>query len=100
MYTLSPVTCARLNRLPKLPVVWEGDRRPIANGMLSAFGYDNEVEDNEASDCIIWVDGTEGVLRAVTIVPADTGPEAVARTLLQAMESPQGTMPPPGPRSS
>jgi hypothetical protein len=98
MYTLSPVTCARLNRLPKLPVVWEGDRRPIANGMLSAFGYDNEVEDNEASDCIIWVDGTEGVLRAVTIVPADTGPEAVARTLLQAMESPQGTMPPARPQ--
>lgn len=98
MYTLSPVSCARLNRLPKLPVVWEGDRRPIANGMLSAFGYDDEVEANEASDCIIWVDGTEGVLRAVTIVPADTGPEAVARTLLQAMESPQGTMPPARPQ--
>lgn len=98
MYTLSPITCSRLNRLPKLPVVWEGDRRPIASGMLSAFGYDSEMEENEASDCIIWVDGTEGVLRAVSIVPADTGPEAVARTLLQAMESPQGAMPPARPQ--
>lgn len=97
MYTLSPLACARLSRLPKLPVVWEGDRRPIAHGMLSAFGYDSEVEENDASDCIIWVDGTEGVLRAVSIVPADTGPEAVARTLLQAMEHPQGAMPPARP---
>jgi hypothetical protein len=98
MYTLSPITCARLNRLPKLPAVWEGDRRPIANGLLSAFGYEGETEENESSDCIIWVDRTEGVLRAVSIVPADTGPEAIARTLFQAMENPQGAMPPARPQ--
>ena len=95
MYTLSPFTCARLKRLPKQPVVWEGDRRPISEGMLDTFGYESSHQDgdDEASDCILWVDGTEGVVRAVTIVPADTGPEAVARTLLQAMERPQGAMP-------
>ena len=95
MYTLSPFTCARLKRLPKQPVVWEGDRRPISEGMLDTFGYESSTQDgeDEASDCILWVDGTEGVVRAVTIVPADTGPEAVARTLLQAMERPQGAMP-------
>jgi hypothetical protein len=99
MYTLSPFTCNRLHRLPKLPVVWEGDRRPILEGMLSAFGYDSEdLDEDGASDCILWVDGTEGVLRAVTIIPADTGPEAVARTLLQAMEHPQGAMPPARPQ--
>jgi len=99
MYTLSPFTCARLKRLPKQPVVWEGDRRPISEGMLDAFGYDGSASesDEEASDCIIWVDGTEGVLRAVTIIPADTGHEAVARTLLQAMEHPQGAIPPARP---
>ncbi|MGF1522317.1 MAG: hypothetical protein ACFBSF_08370 [Leptolyngbyaceae cyanobacterium] len=95
MYTLSPFTCARLKRLPKQPVVWEGDRRPISEGMLDTFGYDSSAQEEEtkANDCILWVDGTEGVVRAVTIVPADTGPEAVARTLLQAMERPQGAMP-------
>ena len=99
MYTLSPFTCARLKRLPKQPVVWEGDRRPISEGMLDAFGYDgnNPEGEEEDSDCIIWVDGTEGVLRAVTIIPADTGHEAVARTLLQAMEHPQGAIPPARP---
>jgi len=99
MYTLSPFTCTRLKRLPKQPVVWEGDRRPISEGMLDTFGYDSSAPDaeDEASDCILWVDGTEGVLRAVTIVPADTGPEAVARTLLQAMEHPQGAIPPARP---
>ncbi|MEM9119294.1 MAG: hypothetical protein AAF827_08390 [Cyanobacteria bacterium P01_D01_bin.6] len=100
MYFLSPFTCARLRRLPKQPVIWEGDRRPISEGMLDAFGYDSSGPDadaDEASDCIIWVDGTEGVLRAVTIIPADTGHEAVVRTLLQAMEHPQGAMPPARP---
>ena len=100
MYSLSPFTCARLQRLPKQPVVWEGDRRPISEGMLDAFGYDGgdaEAEADEVNDCIIWVDGTEGVLRAVTIIPADTGHEAVVRTLLQAMEHPQGAMPPARP---
>jgi hypothetical protein len=100
MYTLSPFTRSRLKRLPKQPVVWEGDRRPINQGMLDAFGYDGTLPDGaeEASDCIIWVDGTEGVLRAVTIIPADTGHEAVVRTLLQAMEHPQGAMPPARPQ--
>nr|WP_204140086.1 hypothetical protein [Halomicronema sp. CCY15110] len=86
--------------MPKQPVVWEGDRRPISEGMLDAFGYDGggpDADADEASDCIIWVDGTEGVLRAVTIIPADTGHEAVVRTLLQAMEHPQGAMPPARP---
>lgn len=100
MYTLSPFTCARLKRLPKQPVVWEGDRRPISEGMLDAFGYDGAGPDgeDEASDCILWVDGTEGALRAVTIIPADTGHEAVVRTLLQAMEHPQGAIPPARPQ--
>ncbi|MDB9529054.1 hypothetical protein PN498_23880 [Oscillatoria sp. CS-180] len=99
MYTLSPFTCARLKRLPKQPAVWEGDRRPISEGMLDAFGYDGTTPEgeDEASDCILWVDGTEGALRAVTIIPADTGHEAVVRTLLQAMEHPQGAIPPARP---
>lgn len=99
MYTLSPFTCTRLKRLPKHPKVWEGDRRPISESMLDSFGYESGAADdeNEAHDCILWVDGSEGMVRAVTIVPADTGPEAVVRTLLQAMEHPHGSLAPARP---
>ena len=100
MITLPSTTKSRLQKIPLANVVWEGDRRPISEGMLDAFGYDSSLADadaDEASDCIIWVDGTEGVLRAVTIIPADTGHEAVVRTLLQAMEHPQGAISPARP---
>lgn len=100
MYTLSSFTCARLKRLPKQPTVWEGDRRSISEGMLDSFGYDNSAHpfEQEANDCILWVDGGEGAVRGVTIVPADTGPEAVVRTLLQAMEHPHGALSPARPQ--
>lgn len=99
MYTLSPLTCTRLKRLPKHPVIWEGDRRSIGADMLEAFGYNPDTaEDNDACDCILWMDATEGALRAVSIVPTSTGPEAVVRTLLQAMEHPQGAIPPARPQ--
>ncbi len=90
MYNLTPLTCTRLNRLPKRPTIWQGDRRAITPDLLQAFGYENELEANEASDCILWFDPEEG-LRAVNIVPADAGPEAVVRALLQAMEQPQSS---------
>lgn len=100
MYTLSPFTCARLKRLPKQAMVWEGDRRSISEGMLDNFGYDGSMEDGHslANDCILWVDGSEGMVRAVNILPADTGPEAVVRTLLQAMEHPHGSLSPGRPQ--
>lgn len=36
----------------------------------------------------MWVDGSEGVVRAMEMVGADTGAEAVVRTLLRAIEAP------------
>lgn len=48
--------------------------------------------------CILWVDGTEGVVRAMDMVPPDTGHEAIVRALLQAMEHPQSQSPPARPQ--
>lgn len=92
MNHLSPFTCRRLHRLPKLVSVWEGDRR-------SLITVPDEVKTDEAvGDCILWVDGTQGVIRALTMVPQDTGHEAVVRTLVQAIEHPQSSVDPARPR--
>ncbi|MEM9907832.1 MAG: hypothetical protein AAF921_22710 [Cyanobacteria bacterium P01_D01_bin.44] len=94
MQHLSSFTCRRLNRLPKLISTWEGDRRH-----LSAELIDAELGEEPAQgDCIIWVDGTQGVVRALSMVPSDTGHEAVVRALLQAIEHPQGSIDPARPR--
>lgn len=39
-------------------------------------------------DCILWVDGSQGVVRAMDMVPSASGKEAIVRTLLRAMEYP------------
>ena len=87
MTTLPPTTKNRLQQIPLANAVWEGDRRPLGN-MASHLG---EIEDADG-ECIIWVDGSEGAVRAIDVVPEDTGIEAVARTFLRAIESPH----PPG----
>jgi hypothetical protein len=91
MQNLSPFTCRRLHRLPKLVSVWEGDRRCLAS--TDGTGLEGEV-----GDCIIWVDSTQGVIRALSMVPGDTGNEAVVRTLVQAIEHPQSSVEPARPR--
>ncbi|MFE4106945.1 DUF6930 domain-containing protein [Almyronema epifaneia] len=96
MSSLNRFTSRRINRLPKLPGVWEGDRRRLEVGALA-----EEHEMAEASgegDCILWVDGTQGVVRSISVVPAETGHEAVVRALLQAIERPQGPAEPGRPQ--
>lgn len=84
MSNLLPTTLRRLKRIPQNQSVWEGDRRPLV-GMAEELDPDT-FEGN--GDCIIWVDGTEGVVRAMDVVSPEMGVEAVARTLLRAMENP------------
>lgn len=48
-------------------------------------------------DYILWIDGNQGYVRSVDIVAADSGYEAVARSLLQAIEHPQGPAEPSRP---
>ena len=83
MTTLSPTTRSRLQKIPQTNVVWEGDRRPLGS-MASHLDGAKEIDDR----CIIWIDGSEGVVRAMDVVSQDMGMEAVVRTLLRAIESP------------
>ncbi|CAN5639928.1 hypothetical protein BH23CYA1_BH23CYA1_19870 [soil metagenome] len=94
MHQLSPFTCRRLNQLPRLTSVWECDRRP-----LSTAGYaPTDSAEAAQGDCIIWVDSLQGVVRGLSVVPKETGHEAIVRALLQAIEAPQGGVEPARPR--
>lgn len=91
MSALNRNTCRRLKKLQQIPSVWEGDRRP-----LLGFGEDEEDADG-SSECILWVDGSEGIVRAMDVVPQEMGPEATVRTLLRSMEHPQSPAKPARP---
>lgn len=91
MSGLNPATCRRLKKLQQIPSVWEGDRRP-----LQALA-DGESDADGEGECILWVDGSEGVVRAMDVVSAKMGPEAVVRALLRAMEHPQSSARPARP---
>jgi hypothetical protein len=80
---LTPATCKRLLKFPQLPTVWEVDRRPLQPGRDRVdLGSDAE------GDCILWVDGSQGLVRAMDVVQPEVGHEAVVRTLLRAIEFP------------
>ncbi|MEL6814087.1 MAG: hypothetical protein AAFP03_04640 [Cyanobacteria bacterium J06598_3] len=98
MHQLSPFTCRRLSQLPRLTSVWECDRRPLtaATGPFSKGPSDSA--DDSQGDCIMWADSLQGVVRGLSVVPSETGHEAIVRTLLQAIESPQGGVEPARPR--
>ena len=83
MTTLPPTTKSRLQKIPLSTAVWEGDRRPLGKMASHLEG----VRDTD-EECIIWIDGSEGAVRAMDVVAEDIGIEAVVRTLLRAIESP------------
>ena len=83
MNALPQNTKRRLQRIPQSSSVWEGDRRP-----LGAISDHFETEAGLDGECVIWVDGTEGTVRAMEIISTQMGFEAVVRTLLRAIESP------------
>jgi len=58
MTSLPETTKHRLQRLPQIPHVWEGDRRSIT-GMMENL----EPDLVDSGECIIWVDGSEGFVR-------------------------------------
>lgn len=84
MATLHSTTIHRLLRLPQHNTVWEGDRTNLEQISLVDKG---QAEDHH---CVIWIDGSEGIVRGMEMVSAQTGMEVVVRTLLRAMETPQG----------
>ena len=89
--SLNCSTRRRLKNLTQIPCVWEGDRRP-----LSAQKQEPDLE--AKGECILWVDGSQGIVRAIDMVASETGPEAVVRTLLRAMENPHSPAKPARPQ--
>ncbi|ACK64649.1 conserved hypothetical protein [Rippkaea orientalis PCC 8801] len=93
MNHLPQTTRHRLQKISQIPSVWEGDRRSVVGfrGLSDSEGQGKE-------ECIIWVDGSEGFVRAMDIVSPDAGPEAVVRTLLRAIENPHSPAQPARPQ--
>ena len=81
--SLNSATRRRLQQLDQISSVWEGDRRPFSP---PSSVLEPNCESN--GECILWVDGSQGVVRAMDVVSQDTGPEAIVRTLLRAIEHP------------
>ncbi|MGK7913985.1 MAG: hypothetical protein AB4038_00320 [Prochloraceae cyanobacterium] len=93
MNALPQTTKRRLKKIPQVPSVWEGDRRSV-----SGIGSNLEPAPEGKGECIIWVDGSEGLVRAMDVVSPEMGPEAMVRTLLRAIETPHGPAKPARPQ--
>ncbi len=94
MTPLNQATRRRLQKLPQSPSVWEGDRCPLSSGLAASLDAENITK----GECILWVDGSEGMIRAMDVVPQETGQEAMVRTLLRAMETPHSFAKPARPQ--
>ncbi|WP_431630232.1 DUF6930 domain-containing protein [Alkalinema pantanalense] len=90
MTALNNATQRRLLSLPQIPSVWEGDRRPLGAAGSRLLSSDNAAmgSSHAEGDCVLWVDGSQGIVRAMDMVPPTAGPETVVRTLLRAIEYP------------
>jgi hypothetical protein len=97
MTRLNRITIDRLKRLPRVASVWEGDRRSVG-GLMDDDGGGLRQRHTETSDCILWVDSSHGAVRGLTIVPTTCGYEPIVRTLIQAIEAPQGNLSPARPQ--
>jgi hypothetical protein len=91
--SLNSSTRRRLQQLNQISSVWEGDRRPFSP---STSALEPNLESK--GECILWVDGSQGIVRAMDVVAEETGPEAVVRTLLRAMEHPNSPAKPARPQ--
>ena len=64
---------------------------------MAASPYPME-SDSDSGDCILWVDGSQGIVRAMDVVSPDSGHAAVVRALLRAMEHPHSPAAPGRPQ--
>ncbi|KAB8331936.1 hypothetical protein SD80_020665 [Scytonema tolypothrichoides VB-61278] len=92
MTSFNRSTSRRLKKLTQIPSVWEGDRRPLSSSQTQ--NSDSDVK----GECILWVDGSQGIVRGMDVVAPDTGPEAIVRTLMRAMEHPHNPAKPARPQ--
>ncbi|QLE57485.1 hypothetical protein [Nostoc sp. TCL26-01] len=92
MTSFNRSTSRRLKKLTQIPSVWEGDRRPLSPSHSHYTGAESK------GDCILWVDGSQGIVRGMDVVSQETGPEAIVRTLMRAMEHPHSPAKPARPQ--
>jgi hypothetical protein len=80
MSVLPAASRRRLLKLPQDSSVWEGGWQPIpSRGRDSAAG----------GSCILWADRNQAFVRTIDVIEGEPEPEAIARALLRAMETPQ-----------
>lgn len=94
MTTLNRSTLRRLQKLKHSSAVWEGDRRALPAKMRQPQDSSNVIqlhahEEESKPSCILWVDGSMGMVRSMDVVDSAVGQEAFVRALLQAIEHPQ-----------
>jgi hypothetical protein len=94
MTAINLSTQRRLKQLPQIPSVWEGDRRHV-DRLVEELDVETDADRQEL---IIWVDGVEGVVRAMEVVNPTMGTEAIVRSLIKAMEYPQSPAQPARPQ--
>ncbi|BAZ07698.1 DUF6930 domain-containing protein [Calothrix sp. NIES-3974] len=90
MTSFNRSTSRRLQKLAQVPSIWEGDRRPLSS-------HPSTPEEGQG-ECILWVDASQGIVRGMDVVAPDTGPEAIVRTLMRAMENPHSPAKPARPQ--
>ncbi|MBF2057858.1 MAG: hypothetical protein IGQ45_11735 [Cyanobacterium sp. T60_A2020_053] len=83
MSSLPITTKKRLQRIPQLSNVWEGNMFPVEEMMEN---IDPDLA--ETAQCILWIDASEGIVRSMDVIRKDTGFEAMVRALLKAIENP------------
>lgn len=92
MTSFNRSTSRRLKKLTQIPSVWEGDRRPLSSS------HTQNLDPEAKGECILWVDGSQGIVRGMDVVPPETGPEAIVRTLMRAIEHPHSPAKPARPQ--
>ena len=98
MTALNLATRRRLKQLPQIPSVWEGDRHTMVAGMQANLEWSASESGDKEGECILWVDGSQGIVRAMDVVTTEAGHEAVVRVLLRAMEHPHSPAQPARPQ--
>lgn len=97
MVALKPGTVRRLRQIKQSPFVWEGARCGVAinpRRLVSNVVPIIPSPLQQDVEYIIWADATNGVVRSVFLVEPNGGMEVFVRSLLQAIEYPQGNLPP------
>jgi len=94
MTTLNRSTLRRLKKLKQSSAVWEGDRRALPTKTRQSQDSSNIIplhapEEESKPHCLLWVDGSQGIVRSMDVVDSGVGQEAFVRALLQAIEHPQ-----------